>query len=156
MNDPWHDDRRFYATLEGAPLSVAATMEERFPPLSPERQATFLRGIFPNGEVPRQDKPGKRRRPTTPTTYLIGIEGSHLVKIGYTGGDPRARLAALQTGQPMKLSLLWACPGNFEADLHLHFDAYHYRGEWFDLSPLGDPVVAVETAVAAFEVEADR
>lgn len=47
----------------------------------------------------------------------------------------------------MQLFLLWSCEGDYEADLHVHFDAYHHRGEWFDLTPLGDPIEVVKAAV---------
>ncbi|MFJ3507831.1 GIY-YIG nuclease family protein [Streptomyces luteogriseus] len=86
------------------------------------------------------------------STYLLGIDGSPLVKIGHTTASPKSRMASLQTGLPMQLSLLWSCEGDFESDLHVHFAAYRVRGEWFDLTPLGDPVDAVKAAVAEIEV----
>jgi hypothetical protein len=88
------------------------------------------------------------------STYLLGLDGSPLVKIGHTTASPKARMAHLQTGLPMQLSLLWSCEGDFESDLHVHFAAYRVRGEWFDLTPLGDPVDVVKAAVG--EIEASR
>jgi hypothetical protein len=38
--------------------------------------------------------------------YFIQAEVSGLIKIGYTGSDPRERMAKLQTGSPARLSLL--------------------------------------------------
>lgn len=99
-------------------------------------------------------------QPPTPTpareasTYLLGIEGSPLVKIGITTASPKSRMAALQTGLPMQLLLLWSCEGDFESDLHVHFDANRVRGEWFDLTSLGDPIDVVKAAVG--EIEASR
>lgn len=160
MNYDFEDPRRFgfkdgEVTVEVVSVrdlvwrrGVGRSFEERFPPLSPAREAA-LREQYQ--VVQPVAAPPKQRRPDTPTTYLIGMEGSSLVKIGYTGGSPRKRLASLQTGQPMQLSLLWWCSGSYEADLHAYFDAYHHRGEWFDLSPLGDPVEAVRAAVAEIE-----
>lgn len=60
------------------------------------------------------------------------------VKIGYTK-DIRARLTALQTGNPAHLELLWLCPEGSIAEekaLHRHFSQEHHRGEWFDGSVL--------------------
>ncbi len=42
--------------------------------------------------------------------YVIGIEGSSLVKIGMTGHPPEKRLAELQTGIPFRLKLLKVYP----------------------------------------------
>jgi Meiotically up-regulated gene 113 len=87
-------------------------------------------------------------------TYLIGAEGSHLVKIGYAV-DPKKRLAMLQTGQPLTLSLLWSCHGDHEQALHRRFAEHRVRGEWFDLTPLGDPVQAVQAAVEEILIQSD-
>ncbi|CUW31744.1 GIY-YIG nuclease family protein [Streptomyces reticuli] len=106
----------------------------------------------PNAAV-EPPRPTRIRSRKTASTYLIGIDGLPFVKIGRTAADPRARLAGLQTGQPMQLHLLWSCEGDFEAELHIRFDAYHYRGEWFDLSPLGDPVDVMKAAVAEIQAQ---
>lgn len=90
---------------------------------------------------------------TKPHTYLIAAEGTHLVKIGIAK-DPMRRLKELQTGQPMDLQLLWSIAGDYERDLHVHFCAYRVRGEWFDLTSLGDPIDVVKAAVG--EIEASR
>lgn len=95
----------------------------------------------PAAQIPIQ-KPAPK-----PSTYLIGIEGSPLVKIGYTGGDPKKRLANLQTGVPMELALLHTWPGDHEGGLHRRFAQYRKRGEWFDLTSLGDPVAVVQAAI---------
>ena len=122
MNYDFEDPRRFgpadgEVTVEVVAVrdlvwrrGVGRSFAERFPPLPPTREAT-LRGLV------RAVPPTKKRRPATPATYLIGMEGSPLVKIGSTAGDPRKRLGGLQTGQPMELFLLWSCEGDFEADL---------------------------------------
>jgi hypothetical protein len=86
-------------------------------------------------------------------TYLVAADGTHLVKIGIAK-DPMRRLKELQTGQPMELHLLWSVAGNYESDLHVHFGAYRVRGEWFDLTSLGDPIDVVKAAVG--EIEAAR
>lgn len=87
-------------------------------------------------------------------TYVIGIDGLPFVKIGHTTKPPEERLKSLQTGSPMDLRLLCIVRGDWESALHAHFDDYRIRGEWFDLSSLGDPIEAVEAAVG--EIEAAR
>lgn len=97
----------------------------------------------------RRTTPAPTSRPIVPATvhtYVIGAEGSPLVKIGRTTGRPEQRLAALQTGQPSTLSLLWHCEGDHETALHRKFAAHRVRGEWFDLTPLGDPAEVVRAA----------
>lgn len=118
--------------------------EDRFPPLSPERQLEVLQRLAREQE---RAKPAMERKPKTSSTYLIGAEGSPLVKIGFTSGKPKSRMSSLQTGIPMKLSLLWSTEGDYEQDLHARFDTYRVIGEWFDLTSLGDPVTVVSGAV---------
>jgi hypothetical protein len=67
--------------------------------------------------------------------YFALAEGSGAVKIGYTGGDPRGRLASLATGCPQDLILLATEPGGLaeEAALHARFGDTRIRGEWFSL-----------------------
>ncbi|MEW2393036.1 GIY-YIG nuclease family protein [Streptomyces venezuelae] len=86
-------------------------------------------------------------------TYVIGIEGSSLVKIGQTSVEPRERRGALQTGLPFELTLLWSVLGDYEAQLHERFAEYRVRGEWFDLSPLGDPLQVIQDAVKRLVVQ---
>lgn len=137
----------------------------RFPPLPAERQreieAALAAGRNPWGgralavravpqpartslSVPRPRKWSAKTG--NPHTYLIKADGSHLVKIGIST-DPERRLKFLQTGQPMDLYLMWSVPGDYEYDLHIRFAEYRYRGEWFDLRELGDPVTVVTDAI---------
>lgn len=123
--------------------------------LSPERAAEIERQVKDEvrrllGYVPSEaattsdEKPGKYQ---PYKTYLIEAEGLPLVKIG-RAKNPEARLLHLQTGQPATLSLAWVCDGNFERALHNKFADYRVRGEWFDLTTLGDSVDVTKTAVA--------
>ncbi|WP_331758636.1 GIY-YIG nuclease family protein [Streptomyces sp. NBC_01547] len=75
--------------------------------------------------------------------YILGAEGSPLVKIGWTN-NPSRRLADLQSGSPLALRLLATCEGDarLESALHGHFADRRVRGEWFDLGD--DPVDLVE------------
>jgi hypothetical protein len=100
-------------------------------------------------DVPKQKTRDRRR--DTHSTYLVGIDGLPFVKIGRTTWNPKDRLKGLQTGQPMDLHLLWSVAGDYEHDLHRRFAKYRVRGEWFDLSSLGDPVEVVTAAVAEIE-----
>lgn len=81
--------------------------------------------------------------------YVVSQGESAIVKIG-RGGNPKKRVAELQTGSPAPLLLLWTCDGDEKLESHLHavFGEYRVRGEWFDLTPLGDAVAAVQSAVA--------
>ncbi|MFE9432369.1 GIY-YIG nuclease family protein [Streptomyces sp. NPDC006640] len=126
-----------------APVAIEAS-----PPRLPLPVTSATRARPSAWEEPR------RQRAKAASTYLIGIEGLPLVKIGHTTLSPKARMSNLQTGQPLQLSLLWSCEFDYEAELHVHFDAYRVRGEWFDLTSLGDPVNVVEAAVG--EIEASR
>lgn len=141
-------------------------VDERFPRVSPEREREvesmlaaardrwFRTSTKVVAKVP-VPSPRKRNWRKTPTrsdldgaahTYLIKADGIDLVKIGIAK-NPESRLKFLQTGQPMDLHLLWSVPGSFESQLHERFAEYRVRGEWFDLTPLGDPVEVVTDAV---------
>ena len=65
------------------------------------------------------------------TIYFIG-DGEH-IKIGYTKGDARKRLAQLQTGNSRALRLLATVEGgpDKEVELHQQFDSCRLTGEWF-------------------------
>lgn len=81
--------------------------------------------------------------------YVIGMQGSQAVKIGWTG-DVAGRLSGLQTGSPFPLVVMWqqevpAAP-LVEAALHQRFKDKRVRGEWFDLGP--DAVRVVREASA--------
>jgi hypothetical protein len=71
--------------------------------------------------------------------YLLQDEQA-ATKIGISG-DPRGRIASLQTGHPEPLRLVKAIRFRtaanaraVERDLHIHFERQRMNGEWFDLS----------------------
>jgi hypothetical protein len=88
-------------------------------------------------------QPGK----PSEVVYLLGAEGLDLVKIGTTT-DVDRRVRTMQTGLPLTLSVLWTCEGGRELEQALHdmFRVHNRRGEWFDLTSLGDPVAVVSEA----------
>lgn len=66
--------------------------------------------------------------------YFIGCAETGRVKIGFTRGNPYARLASLQTGAPTKLHMMAWMRGSFEDEraIHEQFAASRIRGEWFE------------------------
>lgn len=79
--------------------------------------------------------------------YVIGAEGSSVVKIGVTA-DIAKRLVFIQTGNPERLVVRWKTPGDrrLEKQLHVRFESLRLEGEWFDFGNQ-DPVLAVQTAI---------
>lgn len=71
------------------------------------------------------------------TIYFVEIEKEKMIKIGFTAGMVERRIAQLQTGQPLKLTLLGTIPGDrkAEAGLHLEFAKNRRNGEWFISEP---------------------
>lgn len=139
----WADPRRVGAdevTAAGPPDPA------RFPPISERRIAELVMRAALNGGPLKASS----RRIREPHTYLVGMDGSALVKIG-SATDPKKRLQSLQTGQPAALTLLWHTVGDFEYALHRVFETQRVRGEWFDLTPLGDAVDVVQRAIAELE-----
>ena len=67
--------------------------------------------------------------------YYIGCHETERVKIGYTRGNPLARLTQLQTGSPTRLALIAVESGDRDTERQLHeeFQAHHIHGEWFSL-----------------------
>ncbi|MFI6560365.1 GIY-YIG nuclease family protein [Streptomyces sp. NPDC050534] len=153
----WFQEQWLWARTDWSKVRKPMTEETR-------RRAYAREGIPYPGDVepaPEQPRPvdappppPKQKVPSAKShTYLIGADGTHLVKIGIAK-DPMRRLKELQTGQPMALHLLWSAVGDYERDLHIHFAAHRIRGEWFDLSAVGDPIDVVKAAVG--EIEAAR
>lgn len=153
----WFQEQWLWSRTDWSKVRKPMTEEFR-------RWAYAREGIpYPDDVLPVPEQPGtvvappqpRRRKAasTTSHTYLIAADGTHLVKIGIAK-DPMRRLKELQTGQPMDLHLLWSVAGDYESDLHLHFATHRVRGEWFDLTSLGDPIDVVKAAVG--EIEACR
>jgi len=82
-----------------------------------------------NGRLRDSSSDGKGR------VYVIGCQVG--CKIGWTSGDPIARVRALQTGNPYPLHLVGSVVGTMkmEAAAHERFDEYRMAGEWFNMNP---------------------
>lgn len=67
--------------------------------------------------------------------YVVGCEGSPLVKIGYSTRNPEGRLKDMQVGSPLILKLLWCkrFPNYKEIEKYLHtvLIKAHHHGEWY-------------------------
>lgn len=78
--------------------------------------------------------------------YVIGQGFDHPVKIG-VASDITRRLAALQSGNPDELRVMWSIehpePFALEAHLHRTFDATRVRGEWFLVPGLESILAAI-------------
>ena len=64
-----------------------------------------------------------------------GVPGN--IKIGFTAEDANYRASQLQTGSPVRLTVLKTMPGDMltEKDLHRQFAAYKVHGDWFSPVP---------------------
>lgn len=70
--------------------------------------------------------------------YIIKCGEQEIYKIGITRLNPQSRLAALQTGNPYPLTMLWFSPvinaERVEAVLHNLLSHDRMMGEWFKIS----------------------
>jgi hypothetical protein len=67
--------------------------------------------------------------------FIATTEGPTRCKIGYTTGNPQARLRNLQCGSPVPLGIYCALEGNMETEKRFHetFAPLRVHGEWFDV-----------------------
>jgi hypothetical protein len=119
--------------------------EQRFPPLRKKAEPPAPGRLFA----------APRPQPAASYTYLVAAEGSNFVKIGWAK-EPWKRVAYLQTGSPVALSVLWKLEGPYESALHAEFAKYRVRGEWFDFTEVGDPVEAVKAAVERIKASQEQ
>lgn len=87
------------------------------------------------------------------SVYVMGCEGSDLVKIGCTA-NPVRRMDDMQRMSPHQFKFLWmsSCEYGRKAEHRLHtvFGLYRKHGEWFDFG-ISNPV-----ALISFEIESPR
>lgn len=64
---------------------------------------------------------------------IYAICAGDAIKIGYTAGNPMARMAELQTGNHQNLGMMgyWEGTKDDERKLHQQLLPSHCRGEWF-------------------------
>ena len=79
---------------------------------------------------------GPRELDVKSWVYFVRRGETGPIKIGWSK-SPAARIAQLQTGQDVKLSLLATAPGGCreESALHARFSASRLMGEWFRATP---------------------
>lgn len=68
--------------------------------------------------------------------FITAIHGKEVrVKIGFTRGDPIARLRNLQCGSPLPLGIYTAFDGDEDMERRFHetFAPLRLHGEWFDM-----------------------
>lgn len=65
--------------------------------------------------------------------YFLQAGDGGPIKIGFTKGEPKARIKSLQTASPLKLILIGVANGSSveEKLLHYHLRSYRVAGEWF-------------------------
>jgi hypothetical protein len=81
--------------------------------------------------------------------YFIQADEAGPIKIGFTAGDPQARLNQLQTGNPSALKLLGAIKGTTakERELHAALSEHRLQGEWFKPHPSVVSAIDAELSV---------
>lgn len=92
--------------------------------------------------------------------YGIQMGSTGIIKIGWTTQGVEERLAAIQTGNPYPLSVLWLSNGNSEHEsiMHTHFACRRMQGEWFDFTDVSDIPKALDdgwTASGAYKIQPD-
>ncbi|MDX3771224.1 MULTISPECIES: GIY-YIG nuclease family protein [unclassified Streptomyces] len=77
--------------------------------------------------------------------YVIGVPGALTTKFGVTS-DLHRRLREIQNMSPVKLEVLWSCPGSnaLEQVIHAPFAEARSHGEWFTFET--DPLDLSRTA----------
>jgi hypothetical protein len=113
------------------------------------RAENFMRGVECGAEkLGRYDHlavQGEIYGTATGFVYFIaaGEPDIQFVKVGFTSGDPRKRLKALQTGCPHRLRILGFVMGNetYERELHQVLCDDNTAGEWFAWSPYVQKII---------------
>ncbi|ALC32328.1 GIY-YIG nuclease family protein [Streptomyces sp. CFMR 7] len=133
---------------DGTPLGKSLTLQGGSTALVAHRDPNDVEDeeTYAASDEPAPVPQGLASRPVR--TYLVGVEGSPQTKIGRTTGALRARVSQLQTSHHARLLPLLDVEGDYERALHERFASYWVRGEWFDLTPLGDPVTVIIAALA--------
>lgn len=77
------------------------------------------------------------------SVYFITCRQANAVKIGHSI-DPHARMQEIQVGCPLPVRLEAEIPGGpcEERALHQRLDGLRLRGEWFQINPLVEALIA--------------
>ncbi|PTQ64500.1 Meiotically Up-regulated Gene 113 (MUG113) protein [Sphingomonas sp. PP-CE-3G-477] len=86
----------------------------------------------------------------TGVVYFIGNLEHKIVKIGFTAGSVLGRLKGIQTGSPVRLSILAYIEGTREDEARLHrtFSPIGLFGEWFSIEGKLDSFLCYLTGYA--------
>lgn len=85
--------------------------------------------------------------------FLYAVACEKFVKFGFTYGDPRKRVVAMQVGNPFELRFVAAVPHCFitEEQAHESLQAAWQRGEWFRRGPEVEALITEMKAIMARE-----
>jgi hypothetical protein len=106
------------------------------PPVWDEKRGMFLQKLLGEYNPSPTTKPILIEKIEGPQffVYFIQAENSDgFIKIGFAK-NPIKRLLLFQTGNPYKLKLLGVISGvteHYELELHVRFQRFRVRGEWF-------------------------
>lgn len=78
------------------------------------------------------------------SVYFITARSLNRVKIGHTNGSLRQRLSHINLTSPVEIQLEAAMEGgkDIEAALHVRFSAHRKKGEWFEITPEIERLIA--------------
>jgi hypothetical protein len=81
------------------------------------------------------------------SVYFITCRTANAVKIG-SSGDPHLRVREIQIGCPGKVRLEAILPGSIaeEKALHRRFADHRTQGEWFNITPVIEAMIAANPA----------
>jgi len=72
--------------------------------------------------------------------YILNAQGTNLYKIGVTRYKVSKRIAALQTGNPNKIVVVWQLESeyanNIEKTVHRFYSYCKTSGEWFEFEDI--------------------
>jgi hypothetical protein len=152
---PWYRDKATLRAAVDRHGSVAAAADAAGTPRATVQHWSKVFGIRSGHPKTPAALAGEQSAPQSGYTYIVGAADQSLVKIGRTGGEPRARMSAMQTGSPVPLVLLATLPHpRWEDVLHHHYAAHRRQGEWFELA-LDDVAAIMRWACQAAGLNGD-
>jgi len=108
--------------------------------LKKERIIAYINKIKPLHLIKRKEKHETRRLSKDGYIYLIQCGELPYFKIGMAKNGVDSRMGQLRTGNPFDLKVLVNKKVEemkvAESYLHMRYEEYHFRGEWFVFSPM--------------------